>query len=177
MPFLTTWETGILYITENRNIVHQWKQEFCTTQKTGILYNTENRNFVQHRNQEYCTSLIYWGVWMGLVLFTTWMSSMLLLEVGYLSCILLRLVAGRLPTYATGRVDGSRISCFGAISKEAIFYPSFVYCILLPQLYILHILCQTVTLSKFSRKCVVVSPHTCCPQPCPQTVVAIGNVS
>ena len=31
-------------------------------------------------------------------------------------------------------VDGSRISCFGAISKEAIFYPSFVYCILLPQL-------------------------------------------
>ena len=64
---------------------------------------------------------------MGLVLFTTWMSSMLLLEVGRLSCILLRLVAGRLPTYATGRVDGSRISCFGANFKRSNFFTPALY--------------------------------------------------
>ena len=56
----------------------------------------------------------------------TWMPSMLL-EVGRLSCILLRLVAGRLPTYATGRVDGSRISCFGANFKRSNFFTPALY--------------------------------------------------
>ena len=56
MPFLTIWETGILYITENRNFIQLRKQEYCTSLKTGILYINENRNFVQPRKQEFCTT-------------------------------------------------------------------------------------------------------------------------
>ena len=45
----TTCQTGIRYIMPFfRNIVHHRKQEYCTSMKTGILYNTENRNIVHH---------------------------------------------------------------------------------------------------------------------------------
>ena len=168
----------LLYYMENRNIVQHWNQEYCTSLK--------KRSFVQHRKQEFCetqkSGILYitdilrsvngpcvvHGLNVEHAAAGSWASVLYLASAG-------RWSVADLCYWKGGRLSHILLWC--KFQKKQFFYPSFVYCILLPQLYILHILCQTVTLSKFALKGVVVSPHTCCPQPCPQTVVAIGNVS